>query len=146
MIVVDTMNLGYLLLNHPAFSEDVREMARVDDEWCAPPLWRSELRNTFMQHVRASGDPNIPGADLTLSGPVERMSAAEALIAERTLDVRSEPVLRFAHESGCTAYDCEYVALAQRLDVPLITYDEPVLDAFPDTALRPSEFLSMHGN
>lgn len=32
MIVVDTMNLGYLLLNHPSFSEDVREMARVDNE------------------------------------------------------------------------------------------------------------------
>lgn len=145
MIVVDTMNLGYLLLNHPAFSDDVREMARVDDEWCAPPLWRSELRNTFMQHVRAS-NPNIPGSDLTLSGAVKRMKAAEALIGERTLDVRSEAVLRLANGSECTAYDCEYVALAQRLDVPLITYDEPVLEAFPDTALRPPEFLSMHEN
>jgi predicted nucleic acid-binding protein len=98
-----------------------------------------------MQHVRAS-DPDIPGSDLTLSGAVERMKAAEALIGERTLDVRSEAVLRLANESECTAYDCEYVALAQRLGVPLITYDEPVLEAFPDIALRPSEFLSMHGD
>ena len=114
MIIVDAMNLGYLLLSHPSFSEDVREMARVDDERCAPPLWRSELRNTFMQHVRAT-DPDIPASDLTLSGAVERMRAAEALIGERTFDVKSEPVLRLADGSGYTAYDCEYVALAQRL-------------------------------
>ena len=145
MIVVDAMNLGYLLLSHPSFSEDVREMARVDDEWCAPPLWRSELRNTFMQHVRAS-DPDIPGSDLTFSGAVERMRAAEALIGERTFDVKSEPVLRLADESGCTAYDCEYIALAQRLDIPLITYDEPVLETFPEIALRPTEFIDMHGS
>jgi hypothetical protein len=28
----------------------------------------------------------------------------------------------------------------------LVTYDDEVLDAFPDTAIHPSEFLSMHGD
>ena len=57
MIVVDAMNLGYLLLSHPSFSEDVREMARVDDEWCAPPLWRSELRTSG--YARAADRPDL---------------------------------------------------------------------------------------
>jgi predicted nucleic acid-binding protein len=143
MIVVDAMNLGYLLLNHPSFSEDVRAIARVDDEWCAPPLWRSELRNTLMQHVRTS-DPDIPGSGLPLSGAVERMQAAEDLIGSQTFEVHSEPVLRLSQESGCTPYDCEYVALAKRLDVQLVTYDAEILDAFPDTAVSPDDFLAAH--
>lgn len=145
MIVVDAMNLGYLLLNYPSFSEKIRAVARVDDEWCAPPLWRSELRNTLMQYVRSS-DADIPGSELTLSGAIVRMEAAEDLIGERTVSVHSAPVLRLADESGCTAYDCEYVALARRLDLPLVTYDDSVLKAFSDTALHPSDFLSMHGD
>jgi predicted nucleic acid-binding protein len=50
--------------------------------------------------------------------------------------------LGLAHDSGCSPYDCEYVALAQDLDTPLVTTDGPVLDAFPDTAVSPADFTS----
>lgn len=76
--------------------------------------------------------------------PSELMEDAEALLADQTYRVDSEEVLRIAFESDCSAYDCEYVTLAQHLDVWLVTYDDEVLEAFPDTALHPSEFLSMH--
>ena len=32
-------------------------------------------------------------------------------------------------------YDCEFIALAQHLDIPLITSDKQILDEFPDTAV-----------
>ena len=55
-------------------------------------------------------------------------------------NVSSEKVLELACDSGCTAYDCEYVALAQELGVPLVTTDKQVLRAFPKTAVSLEKF------
>lgn len=51
-----------------------------------------------------------------------------------TRAVRTEDVLRLASDTQHSAYDCEYVALAEELDVPLITGDEALAKSFPDTA------------
>ncbi len=47
----------------------------------------------------------------------------------------SYEVLHLAQISHCSAYDCEFVALARRLDVPLVTADKQILKAFPLIAL-----------
>jgi hypothetical protein len=59
---------------------------------------------------------------------------AEALLAGQDEPVASEQVLQLAHSSRCSAYDCEFVAAAQQLGVPLVTEDRAVLVAFPDVA------------
>jgi predicted nucleic acid-binding protein len=43
-------------------------------------------------------------------------------------------VLQLVSTSRCTSYDCEFVAAAQQLGVPLITEDRAILAAFPDLA------------
>lgn len=145
MIVVDTMVVAYGLLPHPQFADEVERVQAADGHWAAPSVWRSELRNVLLQYVRAVESGPL-AEDLQLTDAFGVMEDAEALLANQTFRVASEEVLRLAFESSCSAYDCEYVALAQRLDVRLITYDEEVLEAFPDTALRPSEFVSLHGD
>jgi predicted nucleic acid-binding protein len=40
-------------------------------------------------------------------------------------------VLELVRDSNCTAYDCEFVALAMRLGVKLATMDAKILKAFP---------------
>ena len=50
-------------------------------------------------------------------------------------DVDSEAVLRLVAESNCTAYDCEFVALARALKVALVTMDQQLLKVFGDTAI-----------
>jgi predicted nucleic acid-binding protein len=45
--------------------------------------------------------------------------------------------------SGCSAYDCEFVALAQSLGIPLVTVDKHVLRQFPGVAIGLDDYLPM---
>jgi len=145
MIVTDTMVVAYGLLPHPQFAAEVERLHSTDARWAVPPVWRSELRSVLLQYVRAVESGPLT-EDLHLEDAFDLMEDAEALLAGRTFRVDSKDVLRIAHESDCSAYDCEYVALAQSLDVELITYDGGVLEAFPNIAFRPTDFLSQHGD
>lgn len=60
----------------------------------------------------------------------------------RTEGWDGQAVLSLALESGCSAYDCEFAWLARTLRVPLITADQQVLGAFPDTAVPGDVFLA----
>jgi predicted nucleic acid-binding protein len=71
---------------------------------------------------------------------ISREAALAALDgAEHQMDgnerlVDSRDVLRLAAQSRCSAYDCEYVALAETAGVPLVTNDAQVLKEFPSIA------------
>lgn len=131
MIVVDTNLIVYLLLASER-SAQAEQAFRRDPEWAAPLLWRSELRNVLATQVRARK------INLDIAQAV--MSQAEVLMQGREYSVASVHVLRLAAESGCTAYDCEFVALAQDLDVPLVTVDRQVLAAFTNRAVSLDTF------
>lgn len=139
MIVIDTMILTYFLLQHPGFTEEVDPVFSANLTYGAPPLWRSELRNSLLQYMGAA-DPNLPGNRLELADALAHMRDAEHLLDTHTYEVDSAEVLSLAFKSTCSAYDCEYVALAQALEVQLVTFDQKVLDAFPETAVHPKNF------
>jgi predicted nucleic acid-binding protein len=54
--------------------------------------------------------------------------------------VPTERILKLVLGSDCTAYDCEYVALAQDLGVPLVTTDKQILREFPKIAVALEKF------
>jgi len=56
---------------------------------------------------------------------------AERLLQGREFAVDSAEVLRLASVSGCSAYDCEFVVLAEYLDVSLISADRRLVERFP---------------
>ena len=60
------------------------------------------------------------------------MLEADSLMEGNTYDVRSKDVLHLVNTSTCSAYDCEFVALAKFLDVSLVTMDKKVLKSFPN--------------
>ena len=125
MIVVDTNVLAYLLLPGP--KTELAETLRAQDrEWAAPPLWRSELRNVLSGYLRRDL--------LQQSAAVALMQEAEAILSAHDQPVSSEYVLQLVSTSHCSAYDCEFVAAAQHLAVPLVTEDRAILAAFPDLA------------
>ncbi|MGE4240473.1 type II toxin-antitoxin system VapC family toxin [Ramlibacter sp.] len=125
MIVVDSNVLAYLYLpgDHTASAEALYER---DSHWAAPMLWRSEFRNILAGYLRR---------DTLDFGQACRLQAeAEDLLSGSEFDVDSELVLRLVRNSDCSAYDCEFVALAMKLDTKLITADKKLLRAFPDHA------------
>ena len=122
MIVVDTNVLAYLLLPGPKTS--LAEALLLDHpQWAAPPLWRSEWRNVLATYLRRDL-LNLPAA-------LALMQQAEAILSAHEEPVSSEQVLALASSSRCSAYDCEFVAAAQQLGVPLVTEDQKILAAFP---------------
>ena len=131
MIVVDTNALAYLLLGGDA-TPQARAAFLKDPAWGAPLLWRSEFRRVLAAHLRRKR--------LALADALLVMREAETLLAGSEYLVESERVLALAAESRCSAYDCEFVALAEHLGVPLVTSDAEVLAAFPTVAVSLGEF------
>ena len=125
MIVVDTNVVAYLWIDGPKTGGAIA-LARVDDAWVAPPIWKSELRNLLATLVRARR--------LTQSQALRSAANAEAHMTGAERPVETEDVLSLATRSGCSAYDCEFVALAMSLGVPFVTCDQKLAKAFPKIA------------
>lgn len=126
MIVVDTNVLAYLYLpgEHTAAAEALLER---DPDWAAPVLWRSELRNILAGYLRRG--------QLGFEQALALQREAEELLVDGEFEVDSLAVLELVRDSDCSAYDCEFVALAAQLQTPLVTMDRKLLRAFPQIAV-----------
>ncbi len=122
MIVVDTNVLAYLYLPGE-FTAKAEALLQRDAAWAAPVLWRSEFRNILAGYLRRKA--------LTFEQAVAIQSEAEELLRDAEFEVDSAEVLELVRGSDCSAYDCEFVALAASLEVPLWTMDAKLLRAFP---------------
>lgn len=131
MIVADTNVIAYFLIKS-SFTPDARAVYQRDPEWVAPVLWLSELRNVFVQ--------SIGRGLLGLNEAIELMRRAEILMKGHGYRVDSAKVMRLAGNSGCAAYDCEFVVLAQELGVPLVTEDRALIEKFKSTAISMRSF------
>jgi len=125
VIVVDTNIIAYLLIPGP-WTEAAEDLLQSEPVWAAPPLWRSELRNILAGYLRRG--------TLSFEQAVALQSTAESLLAGHETSVDSRAVLELVRGSNCTAYDCEFVALARQSGSVLYTLDAKLLAAFPDTA------------
>lgn len=125
MIVVDTNILVYLHLP-TKFTSAAETLLTMQQQWCAPLLWRSEFRNVLALYLRKEL--------ITLDAAVQTQQQAELLLTGNEYQVPSIDVLELVNSSDCSAYDCEYVALAKQLNIDLYTQDKKVLKAFPDIA------------
>lgn len=122
MIVVDTNVLAYLLLPY-AHSPRADVLFKRDPDWAVPILWRSEFRNLLAGYLRRK--------TLTFDEILKVQAEAEALVAGNEHEVDSRRVLELVRDSDCSAYDCEFVALAATLGTKVVTMDAKVLKAFP---------------
>ena len=122
MIVVDSNVLAYLYLPSN-FTAATEALLQGDADWNAPLLWRSEFRNILAGYMRRKV--------LTFEAARDLQHEAENLMAGAEHEVDSLQVLELVRTSNCSAYDCEFVALAITLGVKLVTMDAKLLKAFP---------------
>ncbi|MDT0617521.1 type II toxin-antitoxin system VapC family toxin [Salinisphaera sp. P385] len=133
MIVVDTNTIAYLYLPTND-TPDVEKLLAREPEWAAPLLWRSEFRNILALYLRKGL------VDFETACLMQRQ--AEALMAGGEYEVDSLSVLANAEESHCSAYDCEFVALAKSLNTTLVTADRKLLKAFPGLASTARAYIA----
>lgn len=126
VIVADTNIIAYFRLPSP-LSAAAEAVFAADPDWAVPLLWRSEFRNVLAGAVKRKA--------LSLETAAAIARDTENQFKGREFAVDSPQVLMLASLSGCASYDCEFVALARDLDVPLVTNDREVLDAFPAIAV-----------
>ena len=133
MIVVDTNVIASLWVPN-----DMDEMAykilEKDADWIAPLLWRSEFRNVLAIYLRAD--------ILEFSIALQAIEEAEQLMGSKEFEVNSTQVLSLVSDSSCSSYDCEFVALADDLDVKLLTFDKKILKEFPEIGASPEDFIA----
>lgn len=126
MIVVDSNIVAYLYLPGD-YTAQAEALLQQDPDWVAPLLWKSEFRNILAGYMRR----NV----LTFNAARDLQLEAENLLAGAEYEVDSRLVLELVRDSNCSAYDCEFAALALTLGVKLVTMDAKLLKAFPKQAV-----------
>jgi predicted nucleic acid-binding protein len=127
MIVVDSNVLAYLYLPGE-YTEAADRLLTQEPDWHAPVLWRSEFRNILAGYLRRGA--------LTTRQAIAIQAEAEALLAGAEHEPDSRRVLELVEASDCSAYDCEFVALAESLGTTVVTMDAKLITAFPRIAKR----------
>ena len=130
MIVADTNLIVYLFITGDQTSL-AQKVLEKDPHWIVPLLWQSEFRNVLAAYIRRG---------MTLPRAKEIMDNAFQTLEHRQINPSFEIILDLIAESDCTAYDCEFVALARQLSIQLVTADRQLLKAFPDCAISLEEF------
>lgn len=133
MIVADTNIISYLLLA-TSYSDTVDELYKLDSEWLAPTLWKSEFRNVIALYLRKE--------IITFEKALQLQETAESMMARNEFDVSSAQILALIEKSNGSPYDCEFIALAQHLDIQPVTQDKKILREFPSIAIPVVDFIA----
>jgi len=132
MIVADTNVIAYLGIPSP-YTEMAERLLLKEPDWVAPQLWKSELRNVLALYLRQSL--------ISFEEALRIQSAMEELLQDREYDVSSLDILTLVNNSTCSAYDCEFIALAKNFNTRLVTMDKKLANAFPETAVLLTDFM-----
>src|ERR1051325_11055557 len=131
MIVADTNLIVYLFITGDQTTL-AQKVLDKDPYWIVPPLWQSEFRNVLAAYLRRG---------MTLKQAQQIMGNALQTLEDRQVLPSSNEILELIKMSECTAYDCEFIALAKQLDIKLITADKQLLNQFPDYAISLEDFV-----
>lgn len=128
MIVVDTKILSYLLLPGDR-SEAMDRLLKQEAHWVAPRLWLDEFLNVLSTYER---NGLLSPDDIT-----QILNDALALMEGSSYEIPPERILAVARRTGCSAYDSQYIALAEDLGTKLYTCDQRVLAKCDGLAVEP---------
>lgn len=133
MIVVDTNIVAYALIDgeHTA---PARALLQVDPDWRLPVFWRYEFLNVLATFVRRGG------MDRQRAGRLWTSARKWCHPMECTVDAPA--ALRLAVEQDVSAYDAQFVVLAQLLGIVLVSEDARLSRRCPNTVVSLSDYLA----
>ncbi len=126
MIVVDTNVIAYLLIEGDRTNR-ARSLWRGEPDWRVPPLWRHEFLNVLATFAKRGG------ADL--ADTTQLWARAVDTIGSGEIEVDMSAALELAVTGQISAYDAQFITLAKRLRVPLVTEDKKLRKMFPGLTL-----------
>jgi len=132
MIVADVNTVAYLLITGDKTAL-AQQMLRKDPEWFMPALWRHEFLNVLATFVRHGGG-KIDDAE-------KIWQTAVRLFRPREQEVNAFDALRLACQHNISAYDAQYIVLAQALGVICVTEDQKLAGKFPTLTQSMQKFL-----
>jgi predicted nucleic acid-binding protein len=132
MIVVDVNIIAYLLIKGER-TEQARQLYVQNSDWAAPPLWQHEFLNVLATMVKQG--------NRTVADALNLWHQAQALMLNRERIVTLPEALVLATTHGISAYDAQYLTLADGLDCVLITEDKRLVQKFPDRAVTMEIYL-----
>jgi predicted nucleic acid-binding protein len=130
--VVDTNVTAYYLLGYEEVEAEVRQFwERVRDP-LAPSIWEAEIANVVWMSIRAGVLPEAAGS--------AKLQSARRL-GIHTVETRAlwHGALLRSIRSGVAVYDSLFVELAERVNAPLVTFDQRLLKNWPNIACRPAD-------
>lgn len=134
-MVVDTMVFAYALLGVPRFRDEALAVLTLVDDILVPDSFRAELVNVVWQWTREN--------QLTLEVGLDVLTDADSLIMYAApADELWERALELSVAANHPAYDTLFVALAEREETSLITYDTKLRRKFQNQTIAPTDFLS----
>ena len=132
MIVADANLIIYRHVDGPLTSLAAACRSR-DPDWRTTALWRYEFTSALVKMVR--------GRILDEGGASAALAAAGADMAGREMDVPQDRAMRVALASGVSAYDAQYLALAEILGVPCVTADASLARKAPALSIRIEDYV-----
>ena len=126
MIIVDTNIISYLFIKGEN-TETAKTLLRSDPKWSAPILWKSEFRNVLALYLRKGF--------FSIDQVFGILHEAELFMQNNEYEVNSDDVINLVARSNCSAYDCEFIALAQEFGSNLITLDQKLIKTFPNSTV-----------
>jgi predicted nucleic acid-binding protein len=132
-MIIDTMVVAYALLGVPTFGPESAEALRKADDLLAPASVEAELLNVVWQWGRRQ------------VAPEQAKALYENSLRLWTELIPVKPLWTLALELALTTshspYDTLFIAAARKRRTQVLTYDEKMLNIFPEDAIRVHDFL-----
>ena len=126
MIVVDTNIITYRFIEGDKTAKVIK-FQQYDSDWVVPFFWRFEFLNVLSTLVKN----NYISDKQSIS--IWRTAYRTLKARERLIDM--EKVLLFSIQNQISAYDAQYIVLAQSLKIKCLTEDMKLLREFPDITI-----------
>jgi len=133
LIVIDT-HLAVCLLLPGNADQRADELLVRDSRWVVPGLFFSEFKSVLSGLLRQGA--------INLNDAIAYVNEAETVLERVPFSPNHGRILELSLGSGCPSYACEFVGLAEMLEVPLVTVDPKVLQAFPRLAMSPCAYVN----